>query len=480
MSPFERNVFADASGFVGRGVINPHCCSQRSVLGSSAKFKSLTRDAPAFVSTCSSTTVGSGPARLPWHYFPSVRSAIPGQIQSSSTRRCAQATGECGDALTKQSGAAMTQFNDMTQFNEQQDNDQPASEQTANLEPIGNAAAEFATKQSGKAWHLPVLVERIEQLLAPALAAPGAVYVDLTLGMAGHASRMLRANPNARLVGIDQDREALQIAAQQLRRVGIADDRVHLVHARFDELGDVLDELGIAQVHAVLADLGLSSLQIDKAERGFAYATHAPLDMRMNADAELTAEQIVNAWPVHELVDIFRRFGEEPNAKRIAAAIEKRRVSQPFTDSADLVDVITEALPAAVRHAPGGGHPAKRVFQALRIAVNGELDALADMLPVALNRLAVGGRMSVISYHSLEDRLVKQTFTQATRDDVPRDLPFVPDDRLARFVGVTRGAEQPSSTETTANPRARSAKLRVIERVREGDVHFTSRQGDSR
>lgn len=415
----------------------------------------------ARVDNMTSTTVGSGPVRLPWHYFPSVRSATPDQIQSSSTLQIAASTrrgDDVNDSASEQNGAPMAAFGHR---------------------PAEQPAADLATNQSGQAWHLPVLVDRIEQLLVPSLASQDAVYVDLTLGMAGHASRILQAAPNARLVGVDQDAQALEIAAAQLRRVGIADERVNLVHARFDELADALADLGIEQVHAVLADLGLSSLQIDKTERGFAYATNAPLDMRMNSDAELTAADIVNQWSARELADIFRRYGEETNAKRIAAAIEARRGEQPFTDSADLVEVITAALPAAVRHAPGGGHPAKRVFQALRIAVNGELDALAAMLPAALNQLAVGGRLAVISYHSLEDRLVKQTFAQASTDDVPRDLPFVPEERLARFRTLTKGAEQPSAAEAETNPRAKSAKLRVIERVRAGQANL-ARKGDKR
>ena len=320
----------------------------------------------------------------------------------------------------------------------------------------------LATDAGGRVVHTPVARDRLVGLLSPALAAPGAVYVDATLGMAGHASAMLAANPNARLVGFDRDADALAIAEATLAPQFAG--RYDLVHARFDEFADALDDLGIGEVHAVLADLGLSSLQIDQRERGFAYATDAPLDMRMDARSELTAAAVLNDYPAAELLRVLRSYGEEPHAQRIVKAIVAERERAPFADSARLVETISQALPAAVRH--GGGHPAKRTFQALRIEVNGELDALAGLLPDALDRLAVGGRFAVLAYHSLEDRMVKRAFASACADQAPPRLPVVPESLRAQFHSLTRGAEKPDAAEVEANPRAASARLRAVERIR--------------
>ncbi|NLI84000.1 MAG: 16S rRNA (cytosine(1402)-N(4))-methyltransferase RsmH [Propionibacterium sp.] len=325
--------------------------------------------------------------------------------------------------------------------------------------------APLAVDDHGAVVHTPVMRERITALLGPALQTPGAIHVDVTLGMAGHASAILADCPNARLIGIDQDADALAIAERTLHRFA---GRFELVQARFDELADVLDDLGIAEINSLLADLGLSSLQIDQRDRGFAYAADAPLDMRMDARNPRTAAQVLNTSSQAELVRILRRYGEEPHAERIARAIVTERAREPFSRSARLVDVISAALPAAVRH--GGGHPAKRTFQALRIEVNGELDALAGLLPDALGRLAVGGRIAVLAYHSLEDRLVKQTFAAAISDAAPPRLPVVPEPLLARFEPLTRGAEKPTADEIASNPRAASARLRVVKRIRPGHV----------
>lgn len=311
--------------------------------------------------------------------------------------------------------------------------------------------------------HTPVMRDRIVELLAPALDHPNAIHADVTLGMAGHAEAVLDACPQARLVGIDRDADALAIATARLERFG---DRVQLVRARFDELGDVLDDLGIDRIDSVLADLGLSSVQIDRTERGFAYSQDAPLDMRMDDRQALTAAVVVNTWEPGELVRALRTHGDEPNATRIVRAIVERRAQRQFENSADLVETITGALPAAVRHG-GGGHPAKRTFQALRIVVNAELDALAGLLPTALGRLRVGGRAAVLAYHSGEDRAVKQAFREATSDHAPAGLPVVPDDLKARFELLTRAAEKPSADEIATNPRATSARLRSVVRIRE-------------
>lgn len=310
--------------------------------------------------------------------------------------------------------------------------------------------------------HDPVMRDRIVELLRPALQRPGAVYVDGTLGLAGHAIAMLNACPEARLVGIDRDPDAHAVARE---RLGDLNDRATLVHAVYDELPDVLDDLGIDKVDAILLDLGLSSLQIDRTERGFAYRVDAPLDMRMNPTAGPTAADVLNTYDARDLSRILSRYGEERFADRIARAVVAEREREPFTTSGRLVDVISGAIPAAARHT--GGHPAKRTFQALRIEVNRELSALEGVLPAAVDALAVGGRIAVLSYHSLEDRLVKRTFAAKASDRAPRDMPVVPDHLKAELALLTRGAERPSPDETAINPRAASARLRAAERTKE-------------
>ncbi|HSN12482.1 MAG TPA: 16S rRNA (cytosine(1402)-N(4))-methyltransferase RsmH [Propionibacteriaceae bacterium] len=310
--------------------------------------------------------------------------------------------------------------------------------------------------------HVPVMAGRVVELLAPALAEPGAVYVDGTLGLGGHARLMLARCPQAVLVGIDRDPQALDIARERLAEFG---DRVHLFQAVYDELPEVLDEAGLDRVHAVLLDLGLSSLQIDHSERGFAYATDSPLDMRMSPEDPLTAADLLNTATRRELAHILRVYGEERFADRIASRIVAERDREPFTTSARLVATIADAIPAAARAT--GGHPAKRTFQALRIAVNRELDALAGVLPRAIAALAVGGRIAVLAYHSLEDRLVKDALRTASSDRAPRDLPFVPAGYGPELRLLTHGAERPDSSEIAANSRAASARLRAAERIQE-------------
>jgi len=240
---------------------------------------------------------------------------------------------------------------------------------------------------------------------------------------------------------------------------------VRLFRAVYHELPDVLAAAGLSQVEAICLDLGLSSLQIDRSERGFAYAADAPLDMRMDPDSELTAATIVNTWPATELARALRSYGDEPNARRIAARIVAAREVEPFVTSARLVSVIADAIPAAQRRT--GGHPAKRTFQALRIVVNAELDSLTAVLPAALDALAPGGRLAVLAYHSGEDRLVKRAFAEASRDHVPPGVPDVPAAYRARFTQLTRGAERPDAAEVAVNPRAASARLRAITRNQE-------------
>ncbi|MDO5534094.1 MAG: 16S rRNA (cytosine(1402)-N(4))-methyltransferase RsmH [Propionibacteriaceae bacterium] len=313
--------------------------------------------------------------------------------------------------------------------------------------------------QAAPAGHVPVMAARIVELLAPALAQ-GGTYVDCTLGLAGHARLVLEACPQARLVGIDRDADALAIARERLAAYG---DRVALYEAVYDELPDVLAEDGTPEVEAVLADLGLSSLQIDRRERGFAYAVDAPLDMRMTQASGPTAADVLNTYEARDLARILRTYGEERFADRIARRIVAERAVEPFSTSARLVQVLHDAIPAATRAT--GGHPAKRTFQALRIEVNRELEALEGLVPAALAALAPGGRLAVLAYHSLEDRLVKRAFAEATTDTAPRGLPVVPAEHRAGFRLLTRGAERPSPEEESENPRAASARLRAVTRL---------------
>ena len=308
--------------------------------------------------------------------------------------------------------------------------------------------------------HTPVLLAEVVEALRPALGA-GSTLLDATVGLGGHSAALLEACPGTRLVGIDRDGEALALAESRL-----AGFDVTLARARFDELGDVLDNLGIGYANAMLFDLGLSSLQIDEAGRGFAYTQDGPLDMRMDDRATVSASDIVNTWPDTDLARVIRDFGEEPHALRVAQAIIAARQEAPIRTTGQLAEVVTAAMPAAVRYG-SGGHPAKRVFQALRITTNDELTALAQALPEALAHLAVGGRLAVISYHSLEDRLVKQGFRAATTTQAPRRLPVVPPSLQPRFALVNDQVIRPSESEVEANPRAASARLRVITRVRE-------------
>lgn len=314
--------------------------------------------------------------------------------------------------------------------------------------------------------HTPILIDRIAELLSPALRAPDAVYVDATLGMAGHTLRMLADHPHLRVIGVDRDPQALEIAGQRIRSAGFA-DRAHLVHAVNDEFATVVADLALrpdGTVNAVLFDLGVSSLQLDRTERGFAYSVDAPLDMRMDPTAALTAAEVVNTYSVAEIVRILRQYGEEKFAPRIASAIGRRRSVAPLVSSAELVELIRSSIPAAARRT--GGHPGKRTFQALRIEVNDELGTVRRAVPAAMDTLAVDGRIVVLSFHSLEDRIVKQEFTARSTSTTPLDLPMDLPGHDPEFRLVTRGMQAPSATEITQNPRANSAKLRAAMRIR--------------
>jgi 16S rRNA (cytosine1402-N4)-methyltransferase len=312
------------------------------------------------------------------------------------------------------------------------------------------------------ARHVPVLLPRVAELLEPALRDRPAVLVDATLGLGGHAAALLAAHPRLTLVGLDRDPQALALAG---RRLVAYSDRIHLVHAVYDRIADVLGELGLPRVDGVLFDLGVSSLQLDATERGFSYARDADLDMRMDPDRGQTAADVLNTYPVPELARVLREYGEERFASRIAAAIARRRAQRPLRRSAELVELLYEAVPAASRRT--GGHPAKRTFQALRIEVNGELEALAAAVPAAIGALAVGGRVVVLAYQSLEDRIVKRELAERARSRTPEGLPVELPGHGPELRLLTRGAEMASDDEIADNPRAASVRLRAAERIGE-------------
>ena len=320
------------------------------------------------------------------------------------------------------------------------------------------------TRGTAQARHVSVMRGRILELLAPALQEPGSVMVDATVGMGGHSELVLEQCPGARVVGIDRDREALSLAGERLARFG---DRFMPVHAVFDRLPQVLEDLGLsarASLSALLLDLGVSSLQIDEQERGFAYRHDAPLDMRMDQSAGITAAEVLNTYAQADLERILREYGEERFAKRVATAIVRERERQTFTTSARLVELLRSAIPASSQKS--GGHPGKRTFQALRIEVNAELRVLEAALPEAVDALAVGGRIAVLSYHSLEDRLTKHVLAAGAHGSTPAGLPVELPEHEAYLRLLTRGAEEPAAEEISVNPRAASARLRAAERTR--------------
>ncbi|TWG23875.1 16S rRNA (cytosine(1402)-N(4))-methyltransferase RsmH [Actinoplanes teichomyceticus] len=310
--------------------------------------------------------------------------------------------------------------------------------------------------------HVPVLLERCLELLGPALARPGAVHVDFTLGLGGHAEAVLERYPDVVLIGLDRDTEALAHSRHRLARFA---ERIHLVHAVYHELPRVLSELDIPAIHSGLFDLGVSSLQLDEADRGFAYAQDAPLDMRMDQSRGITAEEVVNSYEPGELVRILRQYGEEKFAPRIVSSIVRERAKSRIVSTARLAELIKDAIPAAARRT--GGNPAKRSFQALRIEVNGELDVLETAIPAALDALSPGGRLVVMSYQSLEDRIVKRALAARARSTGPIDLPVELPGTGPTLRLLTRGSELPSDAEVAENPRAASVKLRAVERIDE-------------
>jgi 16S rRNA (cytosine1402-N4)-methyltransferase len=302
--------------------------------------------------------------------------------------------------------------------------------------------------------------ERVLALLAPAIQEPDAVLVDATLGLGGHAELALERFPDLRLIGIDRDAVALDLSRERLAPFGA---RVTLVHAVYDELPSVLSTLGLGTVEGILFDLGVSSMQLDEADRGFAYSVDAPLDMRMDQGSGLTAADVLNTYDTAALIRILRDFGEERFAPRIAARIVRERKVAPFTNSGRLVEIVRDSIPAATRRT--GGNPAKRTFQALRIEVNAELAVLERAIPAALDSLAVGGRIVVMAYQSLEDRIVKHALAEGARVRAPHGLPIIPDSMQPWLRLLTRGAEKPTDEELSENPRSASVRVRAAERL---------------
>ena len=309
--------------------------------------------------------------------------------------------------------------------------------------------------------HTPVLLERCIELLAPALERDGAVFVDATLGMGGHSEAFLERFPRLNLVGLDRDTDALRIAGERLARFG---DRVTLVHTVYDDIAGAVASAGYAAADGILFDLGVSSLQLDEAERGFAYSKDAPLDMRMDQTSGTTAADVIATYGEGDLRRIFERYGEEKLAGRYARAIIAARAQEPIDRSGRLVEILVAATPYAAQRS---GHPAKRVFQALRIEVNRELAVLETAIPAALGILPVGGRIVVLAYQSLEDRLVKREFAQATASTAPAGLPVELEQHAPRFTLLVKGAELASDDERERNPRATPVRLRAAERLRE-------------
>lgn len=314
--------------------------------------------------------------------------------------------------------------------------------------------------------HVPVMADRVIDLLAPGVESARQcdrrpVLVDATLGMGGHSLLMLERFEDAVIIGIDRDTQALELAGERLHVFG---DRFVALHGTYDEVPAALATIGAEAADGYLFDLGVSSYQLDERERGFAYSYDAPLDMRMDPTARFSAADVVNDYDQRKLEQLIRRFGEEKFARRIATAIVARRDEQAFSRTGDLVEVIRGAVPAAAGRS--GGHPAKRTFQALRIEVNEELSILRDALPAAIRGLHIGGRMVVMSYHSLEDRITKKAYQEQATSLTPPDFPVELEEHAPVVKVLTRGTEKPTEKEIADNSRAASAKVRAIEKIR--------------
>jgi len=309
--------------------------------------------------------------------------------------------------------------------------------------------------------HTSVMLDRCLALLTPSIERkPDPIVVDATLGLGGHSLSLLEPFTNVRIIGIDRDQSAIDQATSRLSKFK---DRLTVIHAVYDQMPEILDELGIGDVDGILFDLGVSSMQLDQSERGFSYAHNAPLDMRMDQSSTLTAQSILDSYSRADLIRIIRNYGEERFAQRIVDAIIEARQSGRLTTTGELADLVKAAIPAPARRI--GGNPAKRTFQALRIEVNSELSILDRAIPRALSRLSVGGRMVVMSFQSLEDKIVKRHFADVSESKSPRGLPVEIAELAPKFTLVFRGSEGASEEEIEKNSRAQSVRLRAIERV---------------
>ena len=309
--------------------------------------------------------------------------------------------------------------------------------------------------------HVSVMRDRCVDLLSPAISAStNPVVVDATLGLGGHTEALLQKFPHLTVIGIDRDLDAIAKATTRLAPFG---DRLKTAHSTFDGIAHVVAELGYTHIDGALFDLGVSSMQLDQVERGFSYSQDAPLDMRMDRTQSLTAGEIINTYEPGQLVRILRTYGEEKFATRIVESIVKQRAIAPMNSTTQLAEMVKAAIPAATRRT--GGNPAKRTFQALRIETNDELGTITRALPAALELLNVGARLVVMSFQSLEDRIVKQLFVASTTSGTPRNLPFELPEYAAKFSMITRGSETPTDAELAENSRSQSVRLRAIERV---------------
>lgn len=332
--------------------------------------------------------------------------------------------------------------------------------------------------------HVPVMRDRMAELLAPGVEKLGAkaVLIDATLGAGGHTEHFLRTFPDAHVIGVDRDPNALAQASERLAPFG---DRFAPVQARFDDMGaaiagavgpafDLVREVGVA---GALFDLGVSSMQLDQEERGFAYRVDAPLDMRMDPSHGITAADVLNTYSHGDLARVLKTYGDERFAGKIASAVLKEREREPFTTSARLVELLYNTIPAATRRT--GGHPAKRTFQALRVEVNGELDAIRGVIPVVTDLLAPGGRVVFMSYQSHEDKIIKAAFRDLTTSKTPPGLPMDLPGTAAEFAPITHGAEKASKEEIERNPRAAPVRVRGIERLCADNAAPVSAPNDS-
>ena len=308
--------------------------------------------------------------------------------------------------------------------------------------------------------HKPVMLERCLDLLRPGISGKNPLVVDATLGLGGHTEALLSAHPELRVIGLDRDPVALEMASERLARFS---SRFQGVLATYDQFQSVLEDLGIEKIQGALFDLGVSSMQLDETARGFSYAKDAPLDMRMDQTRGVTAADILASESEQELTRIFRDFGEERFAYQIAKAIVRKRSEKPITTSSQLNQIVEFVVPKV----PGkqSGHPAKRIYQALRVAVNDELSILAAAIPQAIEALAVGSRIVVMSYHSLEDAIVKSAFQLAATSSTPIELPIELPGSGPKLRVITKGVERATEFELNQNPRAASARLRAAEKL---------------